>query len=379
MARAPPSATMGDDGRISDILAQAQDRWDRLKLGTKERFGLFEPLEVLPYRSHGTPEMLRVKGRILERRGVKKPGSGGAMRNVLNTFRRFESDEIPDAKVDVRFGEVAQRQVTDGEGFFNVKLEPDQRLDSGWHDVEVELLESMAGGAGTTATAEVMVPPEDAEFLVVSDLDDTVIETRATDLLTELRIVLLNSARTRSPMPGAGPLYRALEGGPDGEGWNPFFYVSLSGWGLYDLFEQFLDRNGLPKGPLFLHDLAILESKSRLMGHQNHKRESIRELMDDYPELPFVLIGDSGQGDPETYRSIAQEHPDRIRAILIRDVSPPERDREVRKIMQELEDMDIRAAAAESSVSIARAAADFDLIPGSAIDEVRKGMVEAQI
>ena len=370
---------MQSDGRILRTFADAQHRWDRLKLSAKKRLGLFEPLQVLPYRSHGTPDKLRVKGRILERKGVEKGGSGGAVRNVLNTVRRFESDEIPGAEVDVRFGDVSQRQTTDLEGYFNVTLQPEQPLDSGWHEVEVELLDSMAGGAGLSATAEVMVPPQDAEFLVVSDLDDTVIETRATDLLTELRIVLFSSARTRSPMPGAAPLYRALEGGPDGQGWNPFYYVSLSGWGLYDLFEEFLDRNDLPKGPLFLHDIAIVEEKSERLGHEDHKRETIRQLLEDYPDLPFVLIGDSGQGDPETYRSIAREHRDRVRAVLIRDVSPPDRDREVRRIMQELEDMGIRAAAAESSISLARAAADFDLIPGEAIDEVRQGMVEAEV
>jgi phosphatidate phosphatase APP1 len=264
---------------------------------------------------------------------------------------------------------------TDFEGFFTLTLDLDGPVEPGWHGVEVELLESMAGGAGSRATAEVVVPPGDAEFAVVSDLDDTVIETRATDRLTEIRILFSNAPESRAPRPGAGPLWRALEAGPDAEGWNPFFYVSRSGWGLYDLFVRFLDTNDLPRGAMYLQDLAIIEEKSEKLGHEDHKRETITGLLEAYPDLPFVLVGDSGQEDPETYLDLVREHGARIRAVLIRDVTPPERDREVRGMIQEMVDLGVAAAAAESSVSLARAAADFDLIPDSAIDDVRRGMV----
>jgi phosphatidate phosphatase APP1 len=170
-----------------------------------------------------------------------------------------------------------------------------------------------------------------------------------------------------------------LEKGPDREGANPFFYVSNSGWGLYDLIRTFMEANDLPRGPLYLQDIAIIEPKSRHIGSENHKRDVISGLFDDYPELKFVLIGDSGQEDPETYLDMVKEHgPERVRAVLIRAVTPPERDSEVRQIIQEIADHGVAAAAAESSVSLARAAADFDLIPDDAIPEVREAMVERE-
>ena len=195
-------------------------------------------------------------------------------------------------------------------------------------------------------------------------------------VLTEIRIVFANSAKSRSAMPGAPALYRALEEGADRAGWNPFFYVSRSGWGLYDLFELFLADNGLPKGPLLLQDIAILEEKSDVLGSEDHKRDTILRLMDEYPELPFVLVGDSGQDDPEIYRDIARERADRVRAILVRDVTPEERDREMRQVVQEVEEeLGVPMAAAESSISLARAAADFGLVHHDAIAEVRSEMV----
>lgn len=360
------------------IAQRAQRRWDRLKLEVKRRLRLFDPPTILAYRGHGAGRTLNVTGRIVEEKGVEPPDDDGSvLRNMINAVRRVESDELPGARVVARYGEKDMAQgVTDQEGFFKLVVETSQDLDPGWHDVEIELMESMAGGGGLKATAEIVVPPPDAEFAVISDVDDTVLESHAADPVIEARLVLSRSARERAPMPGAVPLYRMLEGGADREGWNPFFYVSNSGWGLYDLFERFLDHSGLPRGPLYLQDLAFLEAKSPVVGSETHKVDTIESLLGDYPDLSFVLIGDSGQHDPETYRQIVRTAPDRIRAVLIRDVAPPERDREVRTIIQEIADAGVAAAAAESSISLARAAADFGLIPDDAIAEVREAMVE---
>ena len=204
----------------------------KVKFGVERRFGLFDPLVLLAYRSEGTPELLRVRGRVVERTGVEKPDEGGSVfRNILNTFHRLESDEIPGARVIARYRGVEARDETDAEGYFEMELRPGEGVEAGWHDVELEILGSMAGGAGVATTAEVLVPSPEAEFVVVSNLDDTVIRSHATETWTRIRTVFAQSASSRSTMPGAAPLYSALEGGPDGDGSNPFFYVSRSGWG----------------------------------------------------------------------------------------------------------------------------------------------------
>jgi phosphatidate phosphatase APP1 len=368
------------NGTFWEIAKESQLRWDAFKLRLKQYLDRFDPLTLRTYRSHGGNGRLRVVGRLIEDKGTTDPtADSGVLANVVDTVRRFESDEIPDARIIARFGDRDLAEgTTDHEGFFDLTIETETHLEPGWHDVEVEVLESIADGKGLKADARVMVPPPDAEFAIISDVDDTVLESRATDLLTEIRLVFAHNASQRAPMPGAAPLYRMLEGGPDGDGWNPFFYVSRSGWGLYDLIEAFLDENDLPVGPLYLQDIAILEPKSPNVGSEYPKRDTIRRLFDDYPGLRFVLIGDSGQEDPELYRDLVEERPDRVRAVLIRAVTPPERDSEVREIIQEIVDLGVPAAAAESSVSLARAAADFGLIPDDAIDAVREGMVETR-
>ena len=54
-----------------------------------------------------------------------------------------------------------------------------------------------------------------------------------------------------------------------------------------------------------------------------------------YPELPFILIGDSGQHDPEVYLEALEQAPNRIKAIYIRNVSDPARGEQVAELAKE--------------------------------------------
>ena len=114
---------------------------------------------------------------------------------------------------------------------------------------------------------------------------------------------------------------RALHDGPEGGAGNPLFYVSSSPWHLYTPLVDFLQSQSLPLGPLLLKELGV-RSLFGAGSHMDHKLAHIREIVETYPHLPFVLIGDSGQQDPEIYREVVLRYPDRIRAIYIRSVNP---------------------------------------------------------
>lgn len=293
-----------------------------LKLRLKSRLGLIDELRLVPYLGHGTQRSLQLKGRLLEAKatGGKVAENGGVVGNVLTTLRRLESDEIPGAKLAATFDGETYELYTDGEGFFQLNLYLERDLDAGWHEVDLELRDSIEPDANARATAEVLVPSPDAEFAVVSDIDDTVIESSASDKLEQARLTLLNDAASRSPVDGIAELYQGLVEGPDGRGINPIFYLSRSGWNLYDLFVEFFEDNDIPRGPIFLRDLAVKEDKSLAVGSTHHKLKRIRELVQLYRDLPFVLIGDTGQGDPSRYRQIVIENPGRVRAVYLRQV-----------------------------------------------------------
>jgi phosphatidate phosphatase APP1 len=126
--------------------------------------------------------------------------------------------------------------------------------------------------------------------------------------------VILSNEHTRKPFEGVAAFYRALQKGVSGAEANPIFYVSNSAWNLYTLLLEFLNLQNIPFGPLLLRDFGahLFFSKDP----RSHKKSNIKMILDSFPHLPFVLIGDSGEQDPEIYRDVVKEFPTRIRVIL---------------------------------------------------------------
>jgi phosphatidate phosphatase APP1 len=324
--------------RLSDALEWA----DGLITRTAARLGRLRPLHLDVYRSYGTPHRLYLKGRLLADRGLTpQTEADSPWRNFQAMYRRFNSREIPKAQILVTLpADFSCLVTTDRGGYFTLALDPPvlpPPLDYLWYPVPVQLSQlprRFQGLQGVVqGTAQVLIPPATAEFGVISDLDDTVIVTRATHLLRMLRTVLFRNAYSHEPLAGVAAFYQALQRGQSGQPDNPFFYVSSSPWNLYDVLEEFLRLHGIPLGPLLLRD-SLLSGPKALPGavasgtdslHHGHKLREIKQLLDTYPALPFLLLGDSGQHDAEIYAEVVRQHPGRIRVIYIRDVGVPTR------------------------------------------------------
>ena len=137
---------------------------------------------------------------------------------------------------------------------------------------------------------------------IISDVDDTVISTNVPDKLKMILTVTLLNEHTRKPLEGVAAFYRALQKGKTGNEDNPIFYVSSSPWNLYTLMLEFLKVQQIPIGPLFLRDFGDHLIFS-LQDRHSHKISNIKKILDTFRHLPFVLIGDSGEQDPEIYRA----------------------------------------------------------------------------
>ena len=295
-------------------------RFDRRAAGRP----ISKTVVISPYRGFGRPGEMLVRGRVLvDKRITRASAAEPLWRNLLNTYRRFASEELAGARVVASYRDSVVESVSDDEGYFNIRLQPGV-VATGWHELNLS-----APDFNATATAHVIVPAPDAAFGVISDIDDTVVRTNATSLLGMTRSVIHNAA-ARLPFEGIADLYRALNAER-----NPIFYVSSSPWNLYELLHDFMDIHGIPHGPMFLQDWGISETTLILASHTEHKLAQIQTLLDYYPDLPFVLIGDSGQHDPEIYLEVIRAHPGRVRVAFIRDVTPDLRDRAVGAIIKD--------------------------------------------
>lgn len=206
-------------------------------------------LILQPYVGWGTPQAVELTGRVLLPRMVAPPKRGDPRwRNFRNILRRLLSREVSGVRVTGRLGNAVASAVSDADGYFTLTFTPGGQppFADGWHEAGL----SIEGRDGTTRARVQVVA--DARFGIISDLDDTVIQSDVTSLPRMLATSLTGNARTRLPFPGVGALYRALT--RDGEARNPIFYVSSSPWNFFDLLWQFLDYRRIPLGPIFLRN-----------------------------------------------------------------------------------------------------------------------------
>jgi phosphatidate phosphatase APP1 len=370
---------------LAKLVDNVEDHFDLLKYRFRERLGGRDPIMILPYRGFGTQERIFLRGRVLEDKGITPAEENDTIwGNLVNMYRRFESDEIPFARVLARIQGVEREVTTDIEGFFELDIELPEPLPNGrlWHPLELELLEPLREGYPPVhAEGQVLIVPKEAEFGVISDIDDTVLHTDATNLLRMARNVFLGNARTRLPFKGVAAFYRALLKGKSGGELNPLFYVSSSPWNLYDLLSEFFQLQDIPLGPmLFLRDWGITEEEFLVFGHRDHKLKAIRRILDLLPDLHFILVGDSGQEDPEIYAEAVSVYPERIRAIYIRNVSHDlERPEAIRELAKKVVEAGSVLILADDTLPMAEHAAAEGWIAPDALPEIRveKAMDEA--
>ena len=325
---------MSNWSRVLAALARGADAWaDRERDRRRKRRRASRGAHVLPYLGFGTPARLQLAGRVLW--GSPSPPAHSTdtpLRNLVQFYRRMASDEVPGARLQARYGDCRRDVAADAEGYFEVECElsPPIASDGGLHAVELRLMHPLPGTHGDAITAPVqglvMVPAARARFGVISDIDDTVVQTHVRQRLRMLLALARGNALTREPFEGVAALYRALQAGAGGDDGNPLFYVSSSPWNLYAPLVQYLEAQHIPLGPLLLKDYGD-HTLFALRDHHSHKQASIERLFETYPRLSFVLVGDSGEQDPEIYTELAERHPGRVLAIYIRTVHPDEKRR----------------------------------------------------
>ncbi|HEY1006719.1 MAG TPA: phosphatase domain-containing protein [Sphingobacteriaceae bacterium] len=358
-----------------------EEKFDHLTFDLRRRLKLNDPVQIVTYRSYGTVNRFYVKGRVLENKRIARgTDQDTVLNNLLNMYKRFESDEVPNARLCIRHLEQEHLVTTDEEGYFKLNLAPEAPVnpESMWHGIDIQLIDAPIPAEQIRCSAEVLIPPADAEYGIISDIDDTIVRTGATDLLAMSRTVFLNNSRTRLPFAGVSEFYKSLQLGRNGKRNNPFFYVSSSPWNLYDLLKEFLELNRIPEGPLLLRDFGLQDNKLISSGHMGHKFSEIENILLTYPHLNFVLIGDSGQEDPAIYSHVVRQYPGRILAIYIRDVQLPERKKVAVQISQELRSEKVEMIIVENTVEAAEHAAASGLIYTEAIGEIEQDKQEDQ-
>lgn len=235
----------------------------------------------------------------------------------------FRIDSERHKQVWVQFngrGQVFPLARTDSDGRSRTPLMLERALVMGGRETQasdqpmwVNFQAILPTGDDRSFSGQLLVLPEQGLSLI-SDIDDTIKNSN----VTNTKALLFNTfVYPFHPVHGMAAYYRELQLADQGVA---FHYVSSSPHQLYPALAGFLSDEQFPDGSVHLRDISLLdevfgEGHSRL-----HKITTISAILERFPKRRFVLVGDSGEADPEIYGEIARKFPQQILAILIRNV-----------------------------------------------------------
>jgi len=281
------------------------------------------PVQIIPYVGYGNATRLVAKGRVLKPQKLRKTPTS-AWGRFVNNIRRVTTWEVDDVPVVVQVGSVKAAGQTNDDGFYRVVVPLPASFSPAGGVVEGTVsLDPKSRYRARKVKTRFVLPTPGARFGVISDIDDTILISHVLEKMRLLRETAFGDAGTRRAFLGAPELYHALSRGPTDDERNPVFYVSGSPWNLYDVIDDAFRRLKLPTGSFVLRDLGIGKEADPLFNIKAYKRKHIARLFDFYPDLKFVLIGDSGEDDAELYAELATDarYRDRVLAICIRYVN----------------------------------------------------------
>ncbi len=299
-------------------------------------------LRINTYLGYGTNTLFRATGRALEDEEVDFGTNQNVFKTLRNIYKQFESDEIRNVLIELKLpdGQIIET-TTDHEGYYHLKLDIStltKYIDNkGWITYIASYKEEKMRkkiSHKNIFKSQMLIPSGNAEFGVISDIDDTILHTGVASFF-KWRVIantVFKNFDKRTAVEGTVKFYKKLHLGKNGALTNPFFYVSNSPWNLYDYLTAFFKKNHFPKGPILLRDFRTPFDKTP-KSKMPHKQSEILNLLTMYPKLKFILIGDSGEKDADIYTKIAEEYPERILAIYLRNVNHRRKEKRIKRII----------------------------------------------
>ncbi|EAQ28601.1 hypothetical protein NAP1_13418 [Erythrobacter sp. NAP1] len=299
------------------------------------------PVRVQPFFGYRNASRLTINARAIRSREPEFENRS-FWRDFSTMVRQYMSHEVPGLPVELEYSygdapSVTHTAVTGPEGFARFDLElpapfiPPKR--TRWEKA------TLRWGEGEEASAYILTPGSETQLGIISDIDDTILETGITGNFRKIarnwKRVMAQMPSQRVIVPGASAFYAAIGGNPAGAREpakaidelapearvRPVFYVSSSPWNLFSYLVTFKRERGLPLGPVMLRDWGFNRKTLGKEGHGSHKRDAIERILATFPNLKFALIGDDTQKDLSAFGSIVKAHPGRIAAVFIRSVA----------------------------------------------------------
>ncbi|MDO4239835.1 App1 family protein [Micrococcus sp.] len=312
-ARRQRLATDGGPTSAENLATHLQESWNRWHRSRALKKGYVPTL--MAFTGYGSTSWVRILSRVviandedfLNGRRLSKVVADG-----VHGWRNFVAPPMAYAQVQVQVGDLTTTVRADRMGVVDVVL--DVELEPGWRTATLSV------GDDEEVTMDLYITSPEAKVGLVSDIDDTVVVTSLPRPLLAAWNSFVIDEHARTPTPGMAVLLRRIA---EAEPMAPVVYLSTGAWNVAQTLTRFLGRNLYPLGALLLTSWGPTKDRWFRSG-QEHKVTQLERLAEQFPDMQWILVGDDGQHDPEIYAEFATRHPEKVKAIVIRQLTPSE-------------------------------------------------------
>jgi phosphatidate phosphatase APP1 len=290
------------------------------------------------YRGYANEQELIVMGHVFKKE-YSYDFQKKSFKNATSIVNLFQVKTIKNFDVYLKYGDSEIHTKTLDDGYFKFCIPLEEEFDFGWVEYEVSIKYE---NQKITAT-DSFIRPHKGNLGIISDIDDTFLVSHTNNFFKKLYILLFRNVNNRKIFEDVVSHYQALSsaGRNNKEEQNAFFYISSSEWNLYNFIVKFTKIHQLPRAVILLKDIktSLTDFFMSGRGDHNHKFEKIKHVLEFYPHLKYVLLGDDSQQDPILYEQICKIFPVTVKAVYIRQTgkNPKESTKSILKNLENLE------------------------------------------
>jgi len=293
------------------------------------------------YRGYANEQELIVMGHVFKPTSIEEYNfQKKNLKNATSVIKMFQIKTQANADVYLKHNNSKIHTKTLVDGYFKFCVPLDQDTNYGWIDYEVSIIYKN----GTITTRDSYIRPHKGNLGIISDIDDTFLVSHTLNPLKKLYVLLFKNVNKRKIYEDVVTHYQALStaGRNNKEEFNAFFYVSSSEWNLYRFITKFTEIHKLPKAVLLLKDIktSLTDFFMTGRGNHNHKFDKIKHILEFYPNLEYVLLGDDSQHDPFLYEAICKIFPVTVKAVYIRQTGETKKEKII-TVMKNLETLNV--------------------------------------
>jgi len=270
---------------------------------------------IVVYHAYGNTHQMVIQGRMGKKKTFKEvKEDDNWFRNLWRRARQVEGDEIESQTIFASVNHEKFETKGDDEGYFEFNITTQKALKTGHEKVALNI-----EGNKNVHETEVTIIGKEPLVGIISDFDDTMIVSNVTNKIKLGYNTVFKNYKQRTVVPTMLERFQKILAQNPKDTPSTLFVLSGSPQQLFIAVEEFLAFHHFPKRTLILKK-AHGDNKDPLTDQFAYKTQKIERLIKLYPNMKWVMFGDSGEKDAQVYKYIKEKYPKSVISYYIRDV-----------------------------------------------------------